>query len=158
MLSGNLTMDPWPGPTKVQFSPASKISRSVCKKTSTPSLRKFKRKKNTTANYKFFTSHLPKQLAEVGKQSKNNFHIWLSEMYRVSQKKVLIEKILIEMSWKHLIVLSLSKKREIKYFPGPRGACYWWTDAPWLQQYSISTFFGTPYTFVFHTAQSLMSS
>ena len=137
----NFTMDPWPGPTRVQFSPASKISRSVCKKTSTPSLRKFKRKKNTTANYKFFTSHLPKQLAKVWKRSKNNFHIKLSVIYRVSQKKVMIKTILIEMSWNHLILLSLSKKWARKYFPGPRDACYWWTGTLWLQQYSISTFF-----------------
>ena len=53
---------------------------------------KIQKKKNTTANYKFFTSHLPKQLAKVWKRSKNNFHIKLSVIYRVSQKKVLIEK------------------------------------------------------------------
>ena len=46
--------------------------------------------KTTTANYKFFTSHLSKQLAKNGKGSKNNFHIRLSEIYRVSQKKVLM--------------------------------------------------------------------
>ena len=33
-------MDPWPGPTKVQFCPASKMSRLVCKNTSVPSLTK----------------------------------------------------------------------------------------------------------------------
>ena len=71
---------------------------------------KIQKKKNTTANYKFLTSHPPKQLAKVWKRSKNNFHIKLSVIYRVSQKKVMIKTILIEMSWNHLILLSLSKK------------------------------------------------
>ena len=48
------------------------------------------------------------------------------------------------MSRKHLILLRLSKKWARKHFSGPRGAWYWWTGAPWLQQYSLVPFLGHP--------------
>ena len=62
------------------------------------------------------------------------------------------------MSRKHLILLRLSKKWARKHFSGPRGCLLlvnWCTVAPAV---FFSAFFGTPYTFVFHMAQSLMSS
>ena len=49
-----------------------------------------------------------------------------------------------DMTWRRLILLSLSKKRPKKHFRGPSGANHWWLSlcsASWLQQHSISTFF-----------------
>ena len=54
----------------------------------------------------------------------------------------------IDMTWGRLILLSLGKKRPKNAFQAQVPTIGDGARAPWLQQHSISTFFGTPCIYI----------